>query len=249
MSARQSASAANSAIKLMERHPIGSQAFIPMQERPWLVLVCDDPLDVSTYHLFSATGRQGELRAQYAIIPAGLRHGQPFPDRGPQGPVGNLEEVWLPEGCASRRLQISREAVSLAAMTKTPTYFAPHGNLPPQTELLTSRAIFTTAYAFIPKGVMRDIVTGFLPGWDKTRARIIARPMTGFAGDLFTIHHGSGPWWGQQSSGTGPAGRRCSLHGRGIIRADAERQGPHHEAGLLRLHSAWCHMGGAQRGC
>ena len=30
------------AIKLMERHPLGSQAFIPLQDRPWLVLVCGD---------------------------------------------------------------------------------------------------------------------------------------------------------------------------------------------------------------
>lgn len=61
------------------------------------------------------------------------------------------------------------------------SYYAPHGGLPPQTELLSGRAVFKTAYAFIPKGVMRDIVTSFLPHWEKTRAWIIARPMTGFA--------------------------------------------------------------------
>ncbi|MHA1127502.1 MAG: bifunctional allantoicase/(S)-ureidoglycine aminohydrolase [Alphaproteobacteria bacterium] len=65
-------------------------------------------------------------------------------------------------------------------MTKTP-YFSPKGGLPPQTELLTGRAIFTDAYAVIPKGVMTDIVTSNLPFWDKTRAWIIARPMSGFA--------------------------------------------------------------------
>jgi len=61
------------------------------------------------------------------------------------------------------------------------SYYAPHGGLPPQTDLLTGRAIFTTAYAVIPKGVMRDIVTSYLPGWERTRAWIIARPMSGFA--------------------------------------------------------------------
>jgi (S)-ureidoglycine aminohydrolase len=61
------------------------------------------------------------------------------------------------------------------------SYYAPHGGLPPQTDLLTGRAIFTTAYAVIPKGVMRDIVTSFLPGWEKTRCWIIARPLSGFA--------------------------------------------------------------------
>jgi len=61
------------------------------------------------------------------------------------------------------------------------SYHAPRGGLPPQTDLLTGRAIFTTAYAVIPKGVMQDIVTSALPFWDHTRVWIIARPLTGFA--------------------------------------------------------------------
>jgi (S)-ureidoglycine aminohydrolase len=66
-------------------------------------------------------------------------------------------------------------------MMAEPTYYAPIGGLPPQSQLLTGRAVFTEAYAIIPKGVMMDIVTSFLPGWDKTRAWIIARPLSGFA--------------------------------------------------------------------
>ncbi|MFZ1772741.1 MAG: bifunctional allantoicase/(S)-ureidoglycine aminohydrolase [Rhizobiaceae bacterium] len=62
-----------------------------------------------------------------------------------------------------------------------PSYFAPHGGLPPQTDLLSGRAVFKTAYAVIPKGVMSDIVTSFLPGWEKTRAWVLARPLSGFA--------------------------------------------------------------------
>jgi len=46
-------------IALMERHPLGSQLFAPMQARPWLVVVCADPRDASTYRAFRATGRQG----------------------------------------------------------------------------------------------------------------------------------------------------------------------------------------------
>ncbi len=61
------------------------------------------------------------------------------------------------------------------------SYYAPHGGLPPQSQLLTSRAVFTTAYAVIPKGVMSDIVTSYLPFWDKTRAWILSRPLSGFA--------------------------------------------------------------------
>ena len=62
-----------------------------------------------------------------------------------------------------------------------PTYFAPTGGHPPQTELMTGRAVFTDAYAVIPKGVMQDIVTSYLPHWEKTRDWIIARPLSGFA--------------------------------------------------------------------
>jgi len=61
------------------------------------------------------------------------------------------------------------------------SYYSPEGGLPPQTALHTGRAVFTESYAVIPRGVMSDIVTSFLPGWTGTRAWIIARPMSGFA--------------------------------------------------------------------
>ncbi|WP_333714151.1 bifunctional allantoicase/(S)-ureidoglycine aminohydrolase [Yoonia sp.] len=63
----------------------------------------------------------------------------------------------------------------------TRTYHAPQGGLPDQSQLLTDRAVFTEAYAVIPKGTMRDITTSYLPFWDKTRAWVIARPLSGFA--------------------------------------------------------------------
>ncbi|MBK8086121.1 MAG: (S)-ureidoglycine aminohydrolase [Devosia sp.] len=62
-----------------------------------------------------------------------------------------------------------------------PTYASPMAGLPDQTALHTGRAVFTEAYALIPHGVMRDIVTSYLPHWTQTRAWVIARPMTGFA--------------------------------------------------------------------
>jgi len=61
------------------------------------------------------------------------------------------------------------------------TYFAPQGGHPPQSQLLTGRAVFTEAYAVLPAGTMQDIVTSRLPFWDDTRAWIIARPLSGFA--------------------------------------------------------------------
>ncbi len=62
-----------------------------------------------------------------------------------------------------------------------PTYFAPEGGLPPQTQLMTGRAVFTQAYAVLPRATMSDIVASLLPGWTGTRAWILARPLSGFA--------------------------------------------------------------------
>ena len=68
-----------------------------------------------------------------------------------------------------------------AARAADHRYYAPHGGLSPQTDILSGRAVFTEAYAVIPRGVLQDIVTSALPFWDQTRAWILARPMTGFA--------------------------------------------------------------------
>jgi ureidoglycolate lyase len=46
-------------LQVMERHPLGSQIFVPLQERDWLVAVCADPKDVTSYRIFRASGRQG----------------------------------------------------------------------------------------------------------------------------------------------------------------------------------------------
>jgi (S)-ureidoglycine aminohydrolase len=60
-------------------------------------------------------------------------------------------------------------------------YYFPEGGHPPQTNLLTDRAVFTEAYAIIPKGVMRDIVTSYLPHWTNTRLWVLSRPLSGFS--------------------------------------------------------------------
>lgn len=61
------------------------------------------------------------------------------------------------------------------------TYYSPKGGLPPQTQMLSDRAVFTEAYAIIPKGVLRDIVTSYLPFWEGTRLWVLSRPMSGFS--------------------------------------------------------------------
>lgn len=61
------------------------------------------------------------------------------------------------------------------------TLYTPRGGLPGPTQLLSGRAVFTTAYAVIPKGVMTDIVTSKLPFWTGTRFWVLSRPLSGFA--------------------------------------------------------------------
>ena len=60
-------------------------------------------------------------------------------------------------------------------------YFTPVAGLPPQQSLLTDRAVITEAYTFIPRGVLRDIVTSQFPHWRDTRAWVLSRPVAGFA--------------------------------------------------------------------
>lgn len=90
------------AIKLMERHPLGSQIFYPLQDRPWLLLVASDVHDFASYRAFRATGRQGVNYAR------NVWH-HPLLVRDPQsrflivdrkGPGNNLEEVWFEESFA-----------------------------------------------------------------------------------------------------------------------------------------------------
>ena len=84
-------------IRLMERHPLGSQMFMPLQDRPWLVLVAGDVHDFGSYRAFTATGRQGVNYARNVwhhpllVFDAGSRF--LIVDR--KGPGNNLEEVWF----------------------------------------------------------------------------------------------------------------------------------------------------------
>jgi len=75
------------------------------------------------------------------------------------------------------------------------TYAFPMGGMPPSSDDPSlAGAIFTPAYAFIPGGVMRDIVASELPGWTMTRAWILARPLSGFAETFaqYAVEVGSG---------------------------------------------------------
>jgi ureidoglycolate lyase len=87
------------AITLMERHPLGSQIFYPLQDRPWLVVVCGNPKDATSFRAFSATGRQGINYVRNAwhhpllVLDADSR----FLVVDRKGPGANLEETVIDE--------------------------------------------------------------------------------------------------------------------------------------------------------
>jgi ureidoglycolate lyase len=84
-------------LDLIERHPDGSQAFIPMTEHPFLVIVSDGP--DATPRAFLTNGTQG------INLYRGTWHGVLTPLAGPGlfavidriGPTPNLEEHPYPE--------------------------------------------------------------------------------------------------------------------------------------------------------
>ncbi|HEX3785151.1 MAG TPA: bifunctional allantoicase/(S)-ureidoglycine aminohydrolase [Pseudonocardiaceae bacterium] len=86
-----------------------------------------------------------------------------------------------------------------------PRYYTALGGLPGQAELTTDRAVFTEAYAVLPRGTMRDIVTSALPFWDRTRLWVIARPLSGFAETFSQYIVEVGPGGGSDRPETDPA--------------------------------------------
>jgi (S)-ureidoglycine aminohydrolase len=85
------------------------------------------------------------------------------------------------------------------------SYHFPRGGHPPQTQLLSDRAVFSEAYVFIPKGVMRDIVASNLPFWEKTRLWVLSRPLSGFAETFSQYIMEVAPGGGSDKPETDPA--------------------------------------------
>ncbi|MCJ9699603.1 MULTISPECIES: ureidoglycolate lyase [unclassified Bradyrhizobium] len=85
------------AIRLMERHPLGSQMFMPLTGASWLVVVCADPLVASSYRAFAANGRQGVNYARncwhHPLLV--LEDASSFLVVDRAGDGDNLEEYWL----------------------------------------------------------------------------------------------------------------------------------------------------------
>lgn len=83
-------------IKLMERHPLGSQLFYPLQNEEWFVLVCTDPQDKKSYRAFRASGSQGvNYKPNTWHHPLLVSKESQFLIVDSKGAGNNLEEVWL----------------------------------------------------------------------------------------------------------------------------------------------------------
>lgn len=86
-------------LEMVERHPDGSQAFVPMHQNPWLVIVAEAGDRPGTIRAFLAAPGQG------VNLHRGTWHGvlTPFLEPGlfavvdRIGTTANLEEHWLPE--------------------------------------------------------------------------------------------------------------------------------------------------------
>jgi len=108
-------------IKLMERHPLGSQLFMPLNGAPWLVVVCTDPDVPSSYRAFAASGRQGVNYARNCWHHPLLvfADASPFLVIDRKGPGDNLEERWL-EAANWLRVAPSGAAEASPAITAKP---------------------------------------------------------------------------------------------------------------------------------
>ena len=84
-------------VAMMERHPLGSQAFVPLQPLSWLVVVADGTDAPTGFRAFRAGGDQGVSyrRGTWHHPLLILHREQDFLVVDRDGPGGNLEEVAL----------------------------------------------------------------------------------------------------------------------------------------------------------
>ncbi len=119
-------------------------------------------------------------------------------------------------------------------------YPSPPGGVPPQTQLLSRRAVFTEAYVVIPKIVMTDIVTSRWPGWEGTRAWVLARPLTGFAETFAQMIVELAPGGGSASPEPDPNGESVIFVTKNAISLTIEGQDHSLEEGGYAYLPAGC---------
>jgi len=86
-------------VRMLERHPLGSQAFYPLNADDWLVVVGEGAArpEPASVRCFRATGAQGVNYARNAwhhpVLSLAPSHDFLVVDR--EGPGNNLEECWF----------------------------------------------------------------------------------------------------------------------------------------------------------
>ena len=86
-------------IQMMERHPLGSQAFIPLQKNPYVIVVApiNSTVGPKDLHAFKAEGDQGVNYKRnlwhHPLLTLESNHDFLVVDRG--GPGENCEEMWF----------------------------------------------------------------------------------------------------------------------------------------------------------
>jgi ureidoglycolate lyase len=105
-------------IRIMERHPLGSQAFIPLSKDPYLVIVAlSGDFDERAVRVFLAERGEGVNYAKgvwhHALFALGQESEFIVVDRG--GPGGNCDEIALPQPILITEQGMRGERVGVSA--------------------------------------------------------------------------------------------------------------------------------------
>jgi ureidoglycolate lyase len=97
-------------IRMLERHPLGSQAFVPLAGADWLIVVADGKYQptLSSMRCFRATVNQGVNFSRgtwhHPLLVLAPRQDFIVIDRG--GPGWNTDEFWFPAEAMYRSVEI-----------------------------------------------------------------------------------------------------------------------------------------------
>ena len=179
-----------------------------------------------------------------------LHHKNPITPYAERPLAGVVRSTWL----RGRRIDITeRPSPRLPADTRrsmttpaTPATTHRRAGCPPQTQLTTNRAVFTEAYAVLPRGTMTrhrhqpaPVLGRHPPLGDRAAAvRVL--------GDVLAVHRRGLPGWRQRQARARPGRRGRRLRRRGRAQADARGRGARARHRRLRVPPARLRLDAAQ---